>query len=94
MTVMFLFVTANRCYNCGDFGGHIASKCPQGPLPKRCHQCKSSDHLIADCPLRPEEKQRTTQSQQELDSPTQQQFSDKDAEVNASNANAEGEHEH
>lgn len=43
-----------RCYNCGDFGGHLAEKCPHGPLPKRCHHCKSTDHLIADCPLRPE----------------------------------------
>ncbi|XP_070188967.1 protein lin-28 homolog [Littorina saxatilis] len=41
-----------RCYNCGDFANHIAAKCPHGPLPKRCHQCKSTDHLIADCPLR------------------------------------------
>ncbi|XP_052088853.1 protein lin-28 homolog isoform X2 [Mytilus californianus] len=41
-----------RCYNCGDFGNHIASKCPHGPLPKRCHSCKSTEHLIADCPLR------------------------------------------
>lgn len=23
-----------------------------GPQPKRCHHCKSTDHLIADCPLR------------------------------------------
>lgn len=43
-----------RCYNCGDFANHIAAKCPQGPLPKRCHSCKSTDHLIADCPDRPE----------------------------------------
>ncbi|XP_022655128.1 protein lin-28 homolog A-like isoform X1 [Varroa destructor] len=41
-----------RCYNCGEFANHIAAKCREGPLPKRCHQCKSSDHLIADCPLR------------------------------------------
>ncbi|KAL5009616.1 hypothetical protein ScPMuIL_011921, partial [Solemya velum] len=41
-----------RCYNCGDFGNHIAAKCPHGPLPKRCHNCKSTEHLIADCPLR------------------------------------------
>ncbi|XP_076467217.1 protein lin-28 homolog [Babylonia areolata] len=41
-----------RCYNCGDFANHLAAKCPHGPLPKRCHQCKSTDHLIADCPLR------------------------------------------
>ncbi|GFO27277.1 Lin-28-like protein [Plakobranchus ocellatus] len=39
-----------RCYNCGDFANHIAIKCPHGPLPKRCHNCKATDHLIADCP--------------------------------------------
>ena len=41
-----------RCYNCGDFGNHLAAKCPHGPLPKRCHYCKAEDHLIADCSLR------------------------------------------
>lgn len=41
-----------RCYNCGDLGNHIAKKCPHGPLPKRCHFCKSTEHLIADCPFR------------------------------------------
>jgi protein lin-28 len=41
-----------RCYNCGNFANHIAARCPEGPLPKRCHHCKSSNHLIADCPLR------------------------------------------
>ncbi|BFZ10021.1 hypothetical protein BsWGS_13061 [Bradybaena similaris] len=40
-----------RCYNCGDFANHVAAKCPHGPLPKRCHHCKSTEHLIADCPL-------------------------------------------
>ncbi|VVC38225.1 Cold shock domain,Nucleic acid-binding, OB-fold,Cold-shock protein, DNA-binding,Zinc finger, CCHC- [Cinara cedri] len=39
-----------RCYNCGDFANHIAAKCTLGPMPKRCHSCKASDHLIADCP--------------------------------------------
>ncbi|XP_052809425.1 protein lin-28 homolog [Mya arenaria] len=47
-----------RCYNCGDFGNHIASKCPFGPLPKRCHNCKSTDHLIADCPMKDPNDQR------------------------------------
>ena len=44
--------SVSRCYNCGDFGSHIAAKCPHGPLPKRCHFCKGEDHLIADCPTR------------------------------------------
>ncbi len=49
-----------RCYNCGEFANHVASKCTMGPLPKRCHQCKSQDHLIADCPERPERGEKTT----------------------------------
>ncbi|XP_066938462.1 protein lin-28 homolog isoform X2 [Macrobrachium rosenbergii] len=43
-----------RCYNCGEFANHLAAKCSMGPQPKRCHYCKSEDHLIADCPQRPE----------------------------------------
>lgn len=41
-----------RCYNCGDFGNHVAAKCSQGPQPKKCHHCKATEHLIADCPKR------------------------------------------
>lgn len=43
-----------RCYNCGEFANHIAAKCQLGPQPKRCHNCKSEDHLIAACPTRAE----------------------------------------
>ncbi|XP_059612643.1 protein lin-28 homolog [Phlebotomus argentipes] len=39
-----------RCYNCGEFANHIAAKCQLGPQPKKCHHCKSEEHLIADCP--------------------------------------------
>ncbi|KAL3243565.1 hypothetical protein MRX96_020162 [Rhipicephalus microplus] len=45
-----------RCYNCGEFANHIAAKCTMGPQPKRCHQCKSTEHLIADCPQREDKK--------------------------------------
>lgn len=41
-----------RCYNCGEFANHVAARCPVGRQPKRCHHCKSEDHLIADCPQR------------------------------------------
>lgn len=41
-----------RCYNCGEFANHIAAKCALGPQPKRCHHCKSTEHLIAECPSR------------------------------------------
>ena len=47
-----------RCYNCGEFANHLASQCSQGPLPKRCHHCKSEDHLIEHCPTLPEDKKR------------------------------------
>ena len=43
------FLYYSRCYNCGEFANHIAAKCNLGPQPKRCHHCKASDHLIADC---------------------------------------------
>ncbi|KAL8575340.1 hypothetical protein ACOMHN_048633 [Nucella lapillus] len=46
-----LFV-GHKCYNCGEFGTHLAARCPEGPSPKRCHDCKSLEHLIADCPNR------------------------------------------
>lgn len=45
-----------RCYNCGEFANHLAKDCSQGNLPKRCHNCKNEDHLVADCPMKTEEK--------------------------------------
>ncbi|CAG0887610.1 unnamed protein product, partial [Cyprideis torosa] len=47
-----------RCYNCGEYTNHLAAKCALGPQPKRCHQCKSEDHLIGDCPDRPPPKEK------------------------------------
>ncbi|KAJ8948403.1 hypothetical protein NQ318_009913 [Aromia moschata] len=47
-----------RCYNCGEFANHIAAKCQLGPQPKRCHNCKSEEHLIADCPMRMEKNSK------------------------------------
>ncbi|XP_044763874.1 protein lin-28 homolog [Coccinella septempunctata] len=46
----------DMCYNCGQFANHIAEKCSLGPQPKRCHNCRSEDHLIADCPSKTEQK--------------------------------------
>ncbi|CAH1368884.1 hypothetical protein MTP99_010383 [Tenebrio molitor] len=54
-----------RCYNCGEFANHIAAKCTMGPQPKRCHNCKSEDHLIADCPTRVERPQKSEQQSSE-----------------------------
>ncbi|KFB51513.1 AGAP006591-PA-like protein [Anopheles sinensis] len=57
-----------RCYNCGEFANHIASKCALGPLPKRCHHCRSEDHLIADCPTKPPPQDKTSlEAQPETD---------------------------
>ncbi|XP_070499312.1 protein lin-28 homolog [Chironomus tepperi] len=51
-----------RCYNCGEFANHLANECSQGSLPKRCHHCKKEDHLVADCPEKPEKAKRTSKS--------------------------------
>ncbi|PSN35472.1 Protein lin-28 [Blattella germanica] len=55
-----------RCYNCGEFANHIAAKCTMGPQPKRCHHCKSQDHLIADCPTRPDRNKKSEAQEQAL----------------------------
>ncbi|KAG6451827.1 hypothetical protein O3G_MSEX007360 [Manduca sexta] len=62
-----------RCYNCGEFANHIAAKCSIGPQPKRCHNCKSEDHLIADCPIKVEKKKDETQSKSSSSSQGSQQ---------------------
>lgn len=36
-----------------------------GPQPKRCHNCKSEDHLIADCPQRKEKSPPVGGTEQE-----------------------------
>jgi len=41
-----------RCYNCGEFANHVAARCDKGVMPKRCHNCRSEEHLIKDCPLK------------------------------------------
>ncbi|XP_021933968.1 protein lin-28 homolog isoform X3 [Zootermopsis nevadensis] len=51
-----------RCYNCGEFANHIAAKCTMGPQPKRCHHCKSQEHLIADCPARSDRNKKAVAS--------------------------------
>lgn len=48
-----------RCYNCGEFANHLAKDCAQGSQPKRCHHCKNEDHLVADCPVKPEKSEET-----------------------------------
>lgn len=51
-----------RCYNCGEFANHLANECSQGSLPKRCHHCKKEDHLVADCPDKPEKTKKSSKS--------------------------------
>lgn len=57
-----MVVLLSRCYNCGEFANHIAAKCTMGPQPKRCHHCKSQDHLIADCPARSDRNKKSVAS--------------------------------
>ncbi|TGZ72196.1 hypothetical protein CRM22_002239 [Opisthorchis felineus] len=42
-----------RCYNCGQYASHKAAFCPMEPMRKCCYRCRSSTHLLADCPLPP-----------------------------------------
>lgn len=48
----------HRCFNCGQYGSHIAAKCRLGAIPKCCYQCRATDHLVADCPLRRQSNQQ------------------------------------
>ena len=45
-------IVAFRCYNCSEYGTHIAARCPLEKQEKRCHICKSDQHLVASCPQR------------------------------------------
>jgi len=54
-----------RCFNCGEYGNHVAAKCKIGPVDKVCYECKSSEHLVGDCPQRIEYKQQKKQQQQQ-----------------------------
>ncbi|XP_055324357.1 protein lin-28 homolog [Sitodiplosis mosellana] len=49
-----------RCYNCGQFANHLAADCTLEAQPKKCHYCKSSEHLMANCT---QSKNREQQSQ-------------------------------
>lgn len=41
-----------------------------GPQPKRCHNCKSEDHLIADCPQRNPPAGATEQEDSTVEGPS------------------------
>ncbi|CAH8587297.1 unnamed protein product [Dicrocoelium dendriticum] len=41
-----------RCYNCGQYASHKAIFCPMQPMRRCCYRCRSSTHLLADCPFR------------------------------------------
>ena len=58
LVTFFVALYICRCYNCGEFANHLASQCNKGPMPKRCHNCKSEEHLIEECPTLPSEKRR------------------------------------
>uniref|UniRef100_A0A336K3K3 CSON010104 protein n=1 Tax=Culicoides sonorensis TaxID=179676 RepID=A0A336K3K3_CULSO len=69
-----------RCYNCGEFANHVASQCSLGPMGKRCHNCKSFDHLVADCPKPKVDKRKsanTSQTSYEEESPSKSDKTEK-----------------
>jgi len=39
-----------KCYNCGKFGTHIASECPEQKAGDTCYNCGKSGHVARNCP--------------------------------------------
>ena len=54
------------------------------PMPKRCHHCKSEDHLIENCPTLPDEKKRTIQNPNNGDQKSQIEQKQKPTKANKS----------
>ncbi|XP_049822126.1 protein lin-28 homolog isoform X2 [Aethina tumida] len=75
-----------RCYNCGEFANHIAAKCTMGPQPKRCHNCKSDQHLIADCPTKIERPVNNRNGKQNGDKPEGETGAESSASAEATTA--------
>ncbi|CAG7821827.1 unnamed protein product [Allacma fusca] len=71
-----------RCYNCGELAHHIASKCNLGPQPKKCHHCKSEDHLIGDCPKRVNKDKENNKNHQDLSSNDDMQSENSSIDLN------------
>lgn len=43
------FLPFAKCTNCHE-RGHRAARCPQPPIPIRCHMCSQVGHIEANCP--------------------------------------------
>jgi len=71
-----------RCFNCGQYGNHVAAKCRLGTLPKCCYHCHGTDHLIADCPTR----QQSTSTRSDSELPSNQDSSGSNESSNKPNA--------
>lgn len=58
-----------RCFNCGQFGMHKASRCKNAPRNvKACYICHSEGHLVADCPQKVQQQQQEQKARQQTTS--------------------------
>ncbi|KAJ3598486.1 hypothetical protein NHX12_001997 [Muraenolepis orangiensis] len=44
----------SKSYNCGGLDHH-AKECKLPPQPKKCHFCQSIEHMVANCPIKPQQ---------------------------------------
>ncbi|XP_033117985.1 protein lin-28 homolog isoform X2 [Anneissia japonica] len=77
---------STRCFNCGEHG-HYAKDCTSPPLPKRCHFCKSEDHLVAAC----EEKKKARANQVKIAAKGTRPKGDDDEPEEKSEESSEGQ---
>ncbi|KAG4073673.1 hypothetical protein HA402_000897 [Bradysia odoriphaga] len=71
-----------KCLRLTIFCLYLASKCVEPPQPKRCHNCKSDEHLVADCPTKTPTKNPSRSESEPSDSRLHTEGADGGSEQN------------